>query len=162
MQQVRKDGKPTRKETLFCEYYHRLRDAGEAAARAGFSPEQGRRLLRKPELRQLLEEWEREEHDPQRIRADVIAGLRRLAFGPAAGKIRWTEDEDGEELDLFPVSEIKRRQNETLELRFFDRFRALEMLLELAESEQNGSGAAQLYQALERSIFPEERDADAD
>ena len=164
MERVSEHGRLTKRETAFCGHYHRLRDVREAAALAGLTPEQGEALLRTGRVRETLREWDEAACDPGRLRGDVIAGLKRLAFGTAADSVRWVQEEapDWEKVDLFRVSEIKRRQNDTLEVRFFDRFRAMEMLLELAESERSGDGAARLYQALERSIPTGEEPPDED
>ncbi len=88
-------------------------------------------------------------------RAELLAGYRRLAFGSVADAIRLLlasetgEVPDPETLDLFSVSEIKRPKGGGLEIKFFDRQKALDRLAAL-ECE-TADGALPFYRALERS-----------
>jgi hypothetical protein len=66
------------------------------------------------------------------------SGLERLAFGNA-----------GDALDLFCVSELKSTEK-GIEIKFFDRLKALEALLAL-EADNESPGAALLYKALAAS-----------
>lgn len=86
------------------------------------------------------------------FRQEVAAGLRRLAFGRGTDALRLLRPEETpnvETLDLFNVSEIKQAKNGGLEIKFFDRQKALEKLAELAQA--TDEGAQPFYQALERS-----------
>ena len=73
----------------------------------------------------------------------VERGLMRLAFGSVADalKLMLCEDsmsaEEIEKLDLFNVSDIKRPKGGGLEIKFFDRIKALERLEKLGSSEEN-------------------------
>ncbi len=84
----------------------------------------------------------------------VTEGLRKLAFGDVNDAVRLAfcdEMPSAETLagmNLFNVSEIKRDKGGGVEVRFFDRLKALEKLYEYANSGQNGAAAASLLEAL--------------
>ena len=98
-------------------------------------------------------------------RAELIAGYRRLAFGSVADAVKLLfhdggEPLDPETLDLFAVSDLKRPKGGGLEIKFFDRQRALERLEALVSGDADG--ALPFYRALERSaaLFGEQGGAD--
>ena len=70
------------------------------------------------------------------VEEEVRAGLRRLAFGEIQDAILLLFADENEilenlpRLDLFSVSEIKRPKGGGMEIKFFDRIRALEKLRE--------------------------------
>ena len=53
-------------------------------------------------------------------------------------------------LDLFNVAEIKRQKGGTVEIKFFDRLKALEKLAEIGEDDRTQKTAT-LYSAIENS-----------
>ena len=53
-----------------------------------------------------------------------------------------------EEMDLFPITEIKRPRTGGIEMKFCDRLKALEKLAQLEAQETQENGAS-FYQALE-------------
>ena len=71
----------------------------------------------------------------------------RLAFGSVADamKLMLCEEamstEEIEKLDLFNVSEIKRPKGGGLEIKFFDRIKALERLEKLGGGEENSQSS---------------------
>ncbi len=83
----------------------------------------------------------------------VEEGYKKIAFGDIsdAVKLAFAEDcpQNLSKLDLFSVSELKRAKGGGLELKFYDRLKALECLSQL------GSGNERIdlsfYQALEKS-----------
>ncbi len=86
---------------------------------------------------------------------EVRKGLKRLAFGDIKDAVLLLFAQEGDvlsrlgELDLYNISEIKRPKGGGMEIKFFDRIKALEKLSELeggAPSEPLG-----FYQALEES-----------
>lgn len=87
---------------------------------------------------------------------DVCEGLRRLAFGDIKDAvILLYESEENiinalPQLDLFNVSEIKRPKGGGMEIKFFDRIKALEKLREIALSEDK-SRHTSFFEALEKS-----------
>ena len=82
---------------------------------------------------------------------EVCEGLRRLAFGEIKDAVALLFESDEnilaslDSLDLFNVSEIKRPKGGGMEIKFFDRLKALEKLREVVSS------PASFYEALERS-----------
>lgn len=142
------------RELLFCAYYSQTHSAREAAARAGYRlrPElHGIRLLERDDVRTEIERLEKRLQTAQEIRD----GYRRLAFGPVTDAIHLLFLEEApapgqlEKMDLFPIAEIKRPRAGGIEIKFFDRLKALERLSQLEEqSAQNG--ALPFYEALEK------------
>lgn len=87
------------------------------------------------------------------LQTQIRNGLRALAFGGTEDAVRllFLEEPDPAiiaELNLFNVSELKRVKG-GFEVKFFDRFKALELLSRLYEGEKNAKGALPFYQALE-------------
>ncbi len=133
----------TDKERLFCSYYAEDGDARGCAARAGFvvAPRRSAaRLLAREEIRNEIARLEKEKRAAS---SEVEKGLRRLAFGSVADalKLMLCEEtmsaEEIEKLDLFNVSDIKRPKGGGLEIKFFDRLKALERLEKLGTGEEN-------------------------
>lgn len=144
----------SQKQLTFCRQYVRTRNGREAAAFAGFLlfPEKAAaRLLADARIQGEIQALEA---DCRASRAELIAGYRRLAFGSTADAVRLLlqcDDvpPDPDTLDLFAVSEIKRPKGGGMEIKFFDRQRALDKLSELQSG--NADGALPFYRALERS-----------
>lgn len=69
-------------------------------------------------------------------RADVIRRLAELAFGDANDCVRLALEEDAplRKLDLSLLSEIRRNDKGTVEVRLVDRLKALEQLALLAQA----------------------------
>ena len=83
----------------------------------------------------------------------AAAGYQRLAFGSICDAISllYKSDpskEDLEGMDLFLVSEIKRPKDGSMEIKFFDRQKALERMYEYASSADSGATARSLLAAL--------------
>lgn len=138
------------KQTLFCAYYAQTRNGREAAAKCGyrFAGRTAARLLRRSEIRAQIEELDRAD---ARTRSDVAAGYARLAFGCVSDAVTLAllpepENANLEEMDLFSVSEIKRGKN-GVEIKFFDRLKALEKLEALTESRESDT-ARELFRAI--------------
>lgn len=89
-------------------------------------------------------------------RKEVSEGLRHLAFGEIHDAVSLLFESEERilqrlpELDLFNVSEIKRVKGGGMEIKFFDRLKALDRLESLV-SESEGATAASFYDALEKS-----------
>lgn len=148
--------KLTKKELDFCRHYVRLRNPKEASLRSGFTllPEyRGVALLSRKEIRDKITELEKECPATSNL---VSAGLQRLAFGSVSDAIRLILSvNDGcspdiDSLDLFDVSEIKITNGKGMEIKFFDRLKALERLGDLSCDDRD-SGALSFYEAIERS-----------
>lgn len=148
--------KLTKKELDFCHWYSRLQNPREAALKAGFTvlPEyRGISLLSKKLIANKIKALEKENRADENL---VSAGLSRLAFGSIADAVTLILTSNGgnppspETLDLFNVSEIKYTHGKGMEIKFFDRLKALEQLSRLSENAENSS-ALSFYEALERS-----------
>lgn len=147
----------TGKERRFCEAYLVMRDAKEAAVAAGYLPlfarSTGLKLLAKEEVRQWLRRAEQQKRCEAYDQA-VLSGLERLAFGNAndsAQLLFYSEEELREQLpmlDLFRVSELRKTRSDAIEVKFYDRFRAMELLLQVADRGEHHASIYQLMQAL--------------
>lgn len=156
----------TKKEEDFCKYYAVLQNPRESAVRAGFEilPEyRAMCLLSKKSIKNRIRELEKENTADENL---ISAGFRRLAFGSCADAVKLLLSCNGENspdidsLDLFGISEIKYSCNKGMEIKFFDRIKALERLSELACNGRDGT-AISFYEALERSAISRKVD-DAD
>ena len=87
---------------------------------------------------------------------DVTEGFRRLAFGDIQDAVKLLfETEENilsslPSLDLFNISEIKRQKGGGMEIKFFDRIKALEKLREITGADERQT-ALSFYDALEKS-----------
>ena len=70
-------------------------------------------------------------------RRDVTRRLAELAFGKANDCVRLALEDDPslDKLDLSLLSEVKRNDKGTVEIKLIDRLRALEQLADVAEEE---------------------------
>lgn len=141
------------REKQFCVRFVCTGNAEESARKAGYEgdcAEKGAVLMCDE---RILEEISR----LLSLRRSVLgklatAGYYRLAFGGVSDALRllYMDDPTGEELakmDLFMISEIKKPKDGMLEIKFFDRLRALEKL----ESGAGGDlGVTGLYEAIGR------------
>ena len=140
----------------FCSLYAMLGNISEAARGAGVPPDsafrEGLEILGMPQYQRLIQRLTRMPRiDP---RHQVRAGLERLAFGTANDALALLLSEEPmtgaqlSRLDLFNVSEIKKVKGGGLEIKFFDRQRALERMYEYASSADSGETARSLLAAL--------------
>lgn len=149
------------KRKRFCTLYVMLGDAEEAAVKAGFDRERALdeavACLRSSACRRSISELRKALGDG----GSVISGLRRLAFGSCndAVLLALSEDIPSAEalgsLDLFNVSEIKRIKGGSVEVKLFDRMKALEKLYELENAFDDRGRAAGLMEALTASAGEE-------
>lgn len=143
----------TKKERLFCCCYVECGNAEEAARKAGFPPEResaGAELLCREdimnEISRLLSRRE------EILRYRIQCGYERLVFSnPADGvKLLFMQESDLRQLndlDLFNISEIRRPKDGMIEIKFYDRLRALERMAGLQDNK--GGEAVPFYKALE-------------
>lgn len=155
--------KLTPKETEFCRQYAVTHDQRAAAARAGygFPSKSGARLLLREDI---CEEIERLCAMTARIKA-AADGLRRIAFGNVSDAVRLVlsggENFDTETADLFNVSELKLSKSGGIEVKFYDRIKALEALAELDDC-ADGSGSAPFIDAIIKGASVLSADTDGD
>lgn len=142
----------TEREELFCEYFARTCDPGFSAARAGWrvlSEHRGLRFLREKRIRDAIRRLQKENAIPS-----ASSGLARLAFGSNRDAIRLAlceepmSAEELDRLDLYAVSEFKRPKGGGVELKFFDRIKALEALANLQQPEDGNSGMRDFVNAM--------------
>ena len=138
----------------FCCNYVLLGSVEEAAIRAGSPREtalsEGIELLKTEECRSLISQLRGLLSDS----GSVAAGLKRLAFGSCTDAVYlvFADELPPPEviggLDLFNVSEIKRVKGGGVEVKLFDRLKALEKLFELENAFSGRGKAADLIKAL--------------
>ncbi|MBQ8533920.1 MAG: terminase small subunit [Clostridia bacterium] len=137
------------KEKLFCENLAVSQDAVKAALLSGFTdqPEKtAAKLLEKPAIRRRCKRLIKNSTDT----LDAICGLYRIAFSNPTSAVCSLFSEDVTDLknaDLFSVSEIKRGTNGAVEIKFFDKIRALQTLAQLSPTE-NESKIKGFYEAI--------------
>ena len=88
------------------------------------------RLLRRQDIAQEITRIDKQREATQK---DISIGYQRLAFGciSDAVKLLFSDEvstEEIEKMDLFNISEIKRKKGGDIEIKFFDRLKALEKL----------------------------------
>lgn len=150
------DNDKSKKERLFCCYYAKLGNIFEAAVRAGFSPDtalvNGMDILKQKKYQKSISVLMSETVSPSKL---VKAGLERLAFGSSndssllsilgrnavAGKNFFTPS-------LFKVSEIKKVKGGGVEVKLFDRQKAMEKMYEFASNDNSSTAASNLLEAL--------------
>lgn len=151
------------KERLFCTYYCLSRNGREAAAKSGyiFPEKSAARLLRKKEIKEEIERSDREKRASQK---DIISGYYRLAFGCFADAVSllFRDDITSEEIsrmDLYNISDIKRKKGGDIEIKFFDRLKALEHLQQISGNEEKND-ASSLFSAIEKGALALRDDED--
>lgn len=145
----------TRKEDKFCCFYSSNGNVRLSAVMAGYSsnPEQtGQQLLTRGDIAGRVKEYRDTRVNDLRLMA--LLGYERLAFGSIADCIQLLYMEAPtlqrlEAMDLFMISEIKKPKDGAMEIKFFDRIKALEKLSEAQEDTHEKS--LPFYRALERS-----------
>ena len=143
------------KENEFCEFYCLTENPREAAFKAGyrlFPEKKGLALLRNAAVRNRITELKKEGKNS--AKEDFKTGLRRIAFGSYADAVKLMffdapDEQKIEELDLFNSAEIKRPKGGGLEIKFFDRLKALEKLSQLEEDSEDASFSP-FYEALKK------------
>lgn len=145
--------KLTKQEKQFCCHYVSSGNSAQAAVLAGCreNPEAwGEALLCREdianEISRLLSIRKKT------VSSIAFTGYKKLAFGGIgdAVSLLYMDNPDGERLknmDLYCVSEIRRPKDGAMEIKFFDRLKALEKLESGAEED---NGAASFFEALNR------------
>lgn len=146
----------TEKEISFCYNYINTGNIKESAIKAGYAktPEEtGNNLIYKK--REVNSEIEKLYEEKQKnLMNKVYGGYERLAFGNIADAVKLLYIEDIsdinlEDMDLFNISEIKKIRGGGVEIKFFDRIKALEKLenIRIFDTKEDSS----FYNALEHS-----------
>ncbi|MBR4555262.1 MAG: terminase small subunit [Ruminococcus sp.] len=128
--------------------------AEDAAIDAGVAPSRARRdgtrLLARRSIRKQIE---RQREALNCSGTDIRAGLERLAYGRVNDAVALAFSEEVTEdmlsrADLYNVSEIKKVKGGGVEIKFYDRQKALERLYELDESESGERKAKSLVELI--------------
>lgn len=145
------------KRKSFCCNYVLLGNVAEAAVRAGFDREnallEGVACLESAECKRLISQL----RDILSDSGNVVAGLKRLAFGSCTDAVYLVFADELpppsviSSLDLFNVSEIKRVKGGGVEVKLFDRQKALEKLFEFENTCSDRGNAASLIEALTKN-----------
>lgn len=146
----------THREYLFCNNYVNSGDVKRSAEAAGYKVEPelaGNKLLQRDDISAKIDELYGQKK--RNLLYKACRGYEKLAFGGISDAIKliYSENISPEKvckMDLFNVAEIKRPRDGMLEIKFFDRFKALEKLqqLDFLGANQNTS----FYDAIEGSI----------
>ena len=147
----------TKKERSFCIGFINSGDIDFAERYSGL--DNGRELLCREEIRDELRRLS--DVFNESVAYTASAGLKKLAMGSVADAVSllYKEKPDHdvlEKMDLFLVSEIKRKDN-CVEIKFFDRLKALEKLSCLPE---DSGGVAGLFDAIGRHAASGSEDVD--
>lgn len=130
------------------------RNAEESAIASGISPLkakiEGLKMLSRKSVKNAVE---RKDTDTKISDEEITAGLERLAFGRTndAVSLAFSEEVTPHQLmkaDLFNVSEIKKVKGGGVEIKFFDRQKALERLWDYKEKIHSRGNAMALVEAL--------------
>lgn len=141
------------KELQFCLNYVNSGDLEKSAFKAGYEGNSlriGTVLISKETIANQIDELYKQKR--KNLLYKACSGYEKLAFGSItdAVKLMYSKKLDIKEiqdLDLFNVSEIKIKDG-ALEIKFFDRLRALEKLQQLDFTDQ--SQACSFYDAIEK------------
>ena len=135
----------TAKEKTFCNCFVSCGSADEAAYSAGFvrNPKRsGEELLCREDNADEIKRLGK--CRTSSLSEIATVGYRRLAFGKISDAVSllYMENPSREQLehmDLFLVSEIKRPKDGSMEIKFFDRLKALEKLTDDSEKEDRAT-----------------------
>lgn len=152
------DGRSQEQEAaLFYALYRALGNAREAASLFGYCGYSGAeyawRMLGNKKAAKRLEALK---PAPAEYVDAVCSGLKRLAFSPANDAVRLAlygqnlSSLELDQLDLFCLSELK-YGDKGVELKFFDRQKALELLYNIASSADEEQKERSFYDTLEES-----------
>ena len=146
-----KKKKLSAKERNFCAAYLYFGNAFDAAKESGFEEKKksGTELLSRDDICNEIERLF-EKHLSLTDKS-AVSGYERLAFGSIEGAVRLLfADDPLAEIEkgcsLFNVAEIKRPKEGALEIKFFDRLKALEKLE--AHSSCSRNGTSDFYNAI--------------
>lgn len=136
----------SKKERLFCLCFLNSLDSELSAKEAGYTKnpkKKGQTLLTKSEIADEIARLKNVRG--QAMRNSSVLGFERLAFSSVSDAVSLLymdkpTKEQLEKMDLFMVQEIKKPKDGAMEIKFFDRLKALEKLMGLTtKEEQSGS-----------------------
>jgi len=142
-----KDSGLTVREKLFCVYFASTADIEHSAKCAGYDKEplkKGQALLLK---REVVDEIATLSKNRERAMSEVTQLFyEKLAFGSIADAVSllYMDSPTKEQLskmDLYMVQEIKKPKDGAMEIKFFDRLKALEKIAQSKEKTKQGSNS---------------------
>ena len=146
----------TGKEKLFCEFYVHFGNLQEAAIFAKLDEKAALAALGKKTTASYIKKL-----TSAKAQVKAAVSLRRLAFGRCNDAVRlmFLEPDDAlknlDELDLFNVSEIRKSASGNLEIKFFDKIKALSVLYSSGE-EFDDDKSSGFFDALKNAVKQEE------
>ena len=144
----------SKKQKIFCYYFVETGNPYEASSMAKIKNENISDLMFNDEIRNEIKKIY--EYKKQNLSMKASIGYERLAFGEIFDCIKLMFIKDINDchlnnMNLFNISEIKRLKDGTIEIKFFDRMKALEKL-EQIESKKSNNDVLPFYSALENGI----------
>ncbi len=90
----------------------------------------------------------------EKLRKLALKGYKKLAFGNSNDAIRLLfldelDSKNFEKLDFFNIAEIRKPKDGSMEIKFFDRLKALQEIVEF--SGENEDSVYMFYKALEKN-----------
>lgn len=133
----------SQREKLFCVNYLKNADAKQAAISAGYAnnPDtKGEQLLSRSDIVEEISSLAKQRDKLNSAMSRILC--QKLAFGSIADAISllYLDSPDKsqlEKMDLCMISEIKKPKDGAMEIKFFDRLKAIEKLSQI-QSEQTG------------------------
>lgn len=134
----------SKREGLFCIYYAECFDAALAAKKAGYKSnceQKGLVLLTKENIaKKITQVLKTRENVLSQI---ALLGYEKLSFGSIADAVSLMymdkpEKEELRNLNLLNISEIKKLKDGAMEIKFFDRLKALSSIKTATNNAQNG------------------------
>lgn len=154
---LKKEASLNKKEKVFCVYISNGKSPDEAALLSGFeNGKDGFLLMAK---NSVVKEVERLIDLRLKLSESLAAaGFQRIAFGSITDCVRLisgVEDSSNSlkeisDMDLFMISEIKKPKDGAMEIKFYDRIKALEKLQESVNSTEK---SLPFYEALEKGAM---------
>ena len=143
-----------KKQKNFCYHFVETGNPYEALSISKMKNENISKLMMNDSIRDEIKKIY--EYKKQNLSMKAFIGYERLAFGEILDCIKLMfikdiNDNQLNDMNLFNVSEIKRFKDGTIEIKFFDRMKALEKL-EQIESKKSNNETLPFYSALENGI----------
>ncbi len=141
----------------FAQMFVRTRNGAEAAVMLGAQSDEAKKIEAKYLANEKVKEEIRKlDRSDEQTLCYIKTGLSRLAFGAVneAAVLIFDEEVKRDDIlkaDLFNVSEIKKIKGGGVEIKFFDRQKAMEKLVELDPELKEVSDAEEFFNALRRS-----------
>lgn len=139
-----------KREKTFCVYVAQGKSLEESSVLCGYDENRGISLITKPEIMNEITALLKAKANLMKNLS--VLGYQQLAFGGIADCISLVTEEkvskdELQNMNLFMISEIKKPKDGAMEIKFFDRLKALEKLQDYLDGE---SQCVPFYEALEK------------